>query len=187
MAGIRQGMTDNQILRLLENIDPDFSGNDSDSEDEQIDDDYQLEYQLPESDDSECEDQNINNDLSNSHIIRAKSGEEWFPQTENVINIPKTAKCNVFKVKAGPTPYAKRYIENENPLSAFRLLFDTKMVKIILTHTIAHGKTVNQDFDLSNQELDSFIGLQYARGILVAKSTPLNDLWSYLYALPNFS
>ena len=42
----------------------------------------------------------------------------------------------------------------------------------IQKHTINHGKKNNDDFDLHVDELESFIGLQIARGVLVGKNTP---------------
>ena len=34
------------------------------------------------------------------------------------------------------------------------------------------------DFDLHVDELESFIGVQIARGVLVGKNTPVKQLWS---------
>ena len=40
-----------------------------------------------------------------------------------------------------------------------------------------HGKK-NNDFNLHLDELESFIGLQIARGVLVGKNTSVKQLWS---------
>ena len=52
------------------------------------------------------------------------------------------------------------------------------MLRCIQKHTINHGKKDNDDFDLHVDDLESFIGLQIARGVLVGKNTPVKQLWS---------
>ena len=79
---------------------------------------------------------------------------------------------------AGPTSYCHRSVVNSSPYSAFRLFIDEHMLRCIQKHTINHGKKDNDDFDLHVDELESFIGLQIARGVLVGKNTPVKQLWS---------
>ena len=50
------------------------------------------------------------------------------------------------------------------------------MLRCIQKHTINHGKKDNDDFDLHVDELESFIGLQIAQGVLVGKNTPVKQL-----------
>ena len=52
------------------------------------------------------------------------------------------------------------------------------MLRCIQKHTINHGKKDNNNFNLHVDELESFIGLQIGRGVLVGKNTPVKQLWS---------
>ena len=68
--------------------------------------------------------------------------------------------------------YCHRSVVNGSPFSTFHLFIDEHMLRCIQKHTINHGKKDNDDFDLHVDELESFIGLQIARGVLVGKNTP---------------
>ena len=46
------------------------------------------------------------------------------------------------------------------------------------TLSTTERKKDNDNFDLHVDELESFIGLQIARGVLVGKNTPVKQLWS---------
>ena len=55
---------------------------------------------------------------------------------------------------------------------------DEHILKCFQKHTINHGKIDDSDFNLHLNELESFIGLQLARGVLVGRNTPIKQLWS---------
>ena len=63
-------------------------------------------------------------------------------------------------------------------MAAFKLLIDQPMLQTIRRHTENHGKLDDPSFTISINELGSFIGLQLARGVLVAKNTSISDLWN---------
>ena len=52
------------------------------------------------------------------------------------------------------------------------------MLKCIQKNTNNHGKKDDNDFDLHLDELESFIGLRIARGVLAGNNTSINQLWS---------
>ena len=77
----------------------------------------------------------------------------------------RTSKRNIIRIKSGPTPYTKRHLDD--PLSAFRLLFDDSMLKSIQKYTNIHGQLTDPEFKVSVQDIEKFIGIQYARGVLI--------------------
>ena len=52
------------------------------------------------------------------------------------------------------------------------------MLRSIRKYTITHGKAENESFTLELRELEKFIGIQIARGVLAGKNTPIQQLWS---------
>ena len=90
----------------------------------------------------------------------------------------RTSSSNVFSERRGPTSYSHRSVVHGSPYSAFHLFIDEHMLRCIQKHTINHRKKDNDGFDLHLDELESFIGLQIARGVLVGKNTPVKQLWS---------
>ena len=101
-------------------------------------------------------------------VIKTKSGVIWNVQTDSY-NTGRVSEKNIPKVKPGPTSYTKRFIKDDDPLSAFRLLLDNSILKI-QNFTTIHGKRTDQNFSVSMEDIEKFIGIQYARGVLVAKS-----------------
>ena len=51
------------------------------------------------------------------------------------------------------------------------------MLRCIQKNINNHGKKDDNDFDLHLDELESFIGLQIARGMLARNNTPIKQLW----------
>ena len=60
------------------------------------------------------------------------------------------------------------------------------MLRSILKFTVNHGKTDNPNFSVEIRELEKFIGLQIARGVLVEKNTAIYQLWSKEWGHPIF-
>ena len=109
--------------------------------------------------------------------MNARNGTVW----KNITGAPdlgRVSSFNVFSERPGPTSYCHKSVVNGSPYSAFHLFIDEHMLRCIQKHTINHGKKDNDDFDLHVDELESFIGLQIARRVLVEKNTPVKQLWS---------
>ena len=52
------------------------------------------------------------------------------------------------------------------------------MLRSIQKYTIKHGQADDKNFSVELCELEKFIGLQIARGVLMGKNTPIHQLWS---------
>ena len=51
------------------------------------------------------------------------------------------------------------------------------MLRTMRKYTEIHSQKISASFTVTLQELECFIGLQLAWGLLVAKNTPLENLW----------
>ena len=109
--------------------------------------------------------------------MNSRNGTVW----KNLTSTPglrRASSSNEFSERPGPTSYCHRSVVNGSLYSAFNLFIDEHILWCIQKHTINHRKKDNDDFDLHADELESFIGLQIARGVLVGKNTPVKQLWS---------
>ena len=73
---------------------------------------------------------------------------------------------------------------SRSPYSALHLFLDEHHLKCVQKHTINHRKINDSDFNLHLDELESFIGLELALGVLVGKNTPIKQLWSKNWVQP---
>ena len=109
--------------------------------------------------------------------LRARNGTLWKNITSATAG-GRACAANVFSERPGPTSYCQRYIEHGSPYSDFQLFIDEHILKCVQKHSINYGKNDDSDFNLHLDELESFIGLQLARGLLVGRNTPVKQLWS---------
>ena len=81
--------------------------------------------------------------------------------------------------KPGPTAFVTSRITESSPLSLFRGLFDEAMLKNIRKCTVAEAHCVSgrMNWDMTLDDLDRFIGLVIARGILEQRGLPVESLW----------
>ena len=61
------------------------------------------------------------------------------------------------------------------------------MLKLIQRYTIYHSHLDDKNFNCPLEELEKFIGLQIARGVLKRKNTPAKQLWSKEWGHPIFA
>ena len=115
--------------------------------------------------------------------MRARNGTLWKNIT-NATAVGRACAANVFSERSGPTPYCHRYIVHGSPYSAFHLFIDEHILKCVQKHTINHGKIDDSDFKLLLDELESFIGLQLTRGVLVGRNALIKQLWSKNWGQP---
>ena len=71
----------------------------------------------------------------------------------------------------------KRNIQTDSAVSAFRLLINTVILKIIKTCTEAEAARRGVNFQIDYEELEAFIAVMFYRGVCGAKSLPLKSLW----------
>ena len=88
----------------------------------------------------------------------------------------RASAANLFSERPSPTSYCHRVVVQGSPYSAFHLFTDKYMLRCIQKNTNNHEKKDDDDFDLNLYELESFIGLQIARGVLAWNSTPIKQL-----------
>ena len=100
--------------------------------------------------------------------VNARNGTVWKNMT-GAPGLGQASSSDVFSERPGPTSCCHRSVVNGSPYSAFHLLIDEHMLRCIQKHAINHGKKDNDDFDLHVDELESFIDLQIARGVLVGR------------------
>lgn len=171
-----RGLRRDEILRLLLDHNPESS----DDEHEPLDDQDVAEADLS-SDDSEEEPTSEEEDVEQPTDIAnvSKSGIQWYKYSAGAAQAGRAAIVNVMHNRPGPVHYATSRIRHDSPLSAWRLLFDEPMLRKVQNCTVerAHSSGYD-DWDVSLRELEKFIGLMYARGILSNTSTPVHDLWS---------
>lgn len=116
----------------------------------------------------------------------ASDGTVW--KVENTSNSSgRRPLQNILRENGGPTSYAKRHICSDKPLSAWRLIINEKILRIIKECTDAEAKRIlqNDSWNISLQELEAFIALLYVRGALAAKGLPVLSLWSKIWG-PKF-
>ena len=77
--------------------------------------------------------------------------------------------------------------DERKSLSAFQLYIDETMLKSIQRCTIHHAHLDDKNFNCPLEELEKFIGLQIARGVLERKNTPVKQLWSKEWGHPIFA
>jgi hypothetical protein len=161
---------DNAIFSNL-NLDP-FDSGDSGSDSDSV------QEINPHSSDDSTEESDCSDDVENSTI--GKDGTEWRMQSINVPSRRGPASThNVFRQTAGLSAKAKRTIQHDElALSAFSLLVTEQMLRRIQKCTIAEAmRRTNNEWTLTLKELDAFIGILYARGLLGAKNLPVSELW----------
>ena len=76
--------------------------------------------------------------------------------------------------------YARRIVRINIQASAWRLIIDKFILEHIQSCTVTevHLQTRCEDFTLTVEELEPFIGIMYARGVTGKNDIPLTDLWS---------
>jgi len=112
--------------------------------------------------------------------LLAPDGTEWVVEPCQTFQAGKKAQQNVFKDKPGPTPFAKRYIADDEAASAWRLLIDETILKHIKKCTEAEAcKQLKCDeWLVSLEELNAVVAIMYVRGASGMKGLELDSLWS---------
>lgn len=108
------------------------------------------------------------------------NGTAWRFVLANERNRGRAAMQNILRQRPGPTVYATRHIQDGSPSSAFGIFFNERMRRHIKNCTEVEGRRVtgNNNWELSLQELDNFIGLVIGRGLIGGRTTPVYKFWS---------
>ncbi|XP_073503255.1 uncharacterized protein [Phyllobates terribilis] len=118
-------------------------------------------------------------------ILVSADGIQWKP-VEIGEHLPgRRDSQNILREAPGPTGYARRNIIIDSPLSAWRLFFDSYILTHIKNCTLAEAcRNNNLQFTLSDEELDAFIAIFYARGISGTNIHSISSIWCNDWGIP---
>ncbi|XP_073494170.1 uncharacterized protein [Phyllobates terribilis] len=118
-------------------------------------------------------------------ILVSADGIQWKP-VEIGEHLPgRRDSQNILREAPGPTRYARRNIIIDSPLSAWRLFFDSYILTHIKNCTLAEAcRNNNLQFTLSDEELDAFIAIFYARGISGTNRHSISSIWCNDWGIP---
>ncbi|XP_073511475.1 uncharacterized protein [Phyllobates terribilis] len=118
-------------------------------------------------------------------ILVSADGIQWKP-VEIGEHLPgRRDSQNILREAPGPTGYARRNIIIDSPLSAWRLFFDSYILTHIKNCTLAEAcRNNNLQFTLSDEELDAFIAIFFARGISGTNRHSISSIWCNDWGIP---
>ncbi|XP_073528958.1 uncharacterized protein [Phyllobates terribilis] len=118
-------------------------------------------------------------------ILVSADGIQWKP-VEIGEHLPgRRDSQNILREAPGPTGYARRNIIIDSPLSAWRLFFDSYILTHIKNCTLAEAcRNNNLQFTLSDEELDAFIAIFYAREISGTNRHSISSIWCNDWGIP---
>ncbi|XP_073533078.1 uncharacterized protein [Phyllobates terribilis] len=118
-------------------------------------------------------------------ILVSADGIQWKP-VEIGEHLPgRRDSQNILREAPGPTGYARRNIIIDSPLSAWCLFFDSYILTHIKNCTLAEAcRNNNLQFTLSDEELDAFIAIFYARGISGTNRHSISSIWCNDWGIP---
>ena len=185
-----------QILLRLQDISVDCSdGEDSNSElNDALNNDLEeveLDSSGEESDVSSSEDDDNDppNQVQVNQDLIGKDGTVWQALATSHVQRGRLQQQNILSFKPGPTSFATSRIMESSPLSSFRVLFDEAMLRNIRKCTVAEANRISDktNWDVTLNELDMFIGLVIARGILGQRDLQVESLWESTWGFSMFN
>ena len=134
---------------------------------------------------SELHSLNVSGTARNSVLIDP-DGSEWLQITSGDSSLGRCSQQNILRKTSGPTPYTKRNVFAGSPASAWRLLiFDFILNRIAkCTITEAHRQLQDETFAPTNEKLEAFIAVMYARRATGKSALPLHDLYTENWGVP---
>ena len=108
-------------------------------------------------------------------IFRGEDGSYWLALGPNQAVSGRLQQQNIMKIQPGPTAYAFFCIISDSPFSMFRILFNEPMLRNIQKCTIAEAQRVTGDpnWGIFWDELEKFLGLVIARGVIGGRTLPI--------------
>ena len=90
----------------------------------------------------------------------------------------RICKENIIKKTPGPTSYSTRRVVHDSPMSAFKILFDEVMLRHVQYCTTTEARrSGNQNWNITLDELEKFLGLLIARGLIGGRNLPIKSFW----------
>lgn len=110
--------------------------------------------------------------------VEAPDGTKWEVIPTNIGTLGRRGQQNILRENSGPSPYAKRCVISESPLSARRWFIDGPILKHIqkCTEAEAHRVLGAEEWSLPLEELDAFLAILYVRGATESKGIEVDLL-----------
>ena len=126
---------------------------------------------------------------ADEQIFRGKDGSCWQALAPNQAVSGRLQQQNIMRIWPGPTAYAASRIISDSSLSLFRILFDEPILRNIQKCIIAEAQQVTGDptWRVSLDELEKFLGLTIARGVIGGQTFPILSEWTRLWGCTLFS
>ena len=126
-------------------------------------------------------DENQSADSTDSNApqpIRSKHGSFWMMATTSQCVQCRQQQQNIIHFRSGPTSYAAHRIPHNSVVSSFIILFNEPMLRHIRKCIITESQRVtgNDKWSVSLDELDKFIGLVVARGVIGSRTLPIKSM-----------
>ena len=133
-------------------------------------------YINPNTDDGARSQSSSDND---EQTLLSKNGSHWRRSVPSQVTAARLQQHNIVRIRAGPTSYSTSRIIRGSPLSSFHILFNKPMLRNIQKCTIAeaHRAPGNNNWTVALNELDKFVGLIVARGVIGGKTLPIKSMW----------
>ena len=112
-----------------------------------------------------------------SHVL-GKDGTSWKKLQLGESTSGRYPAVNVLRRHSGPAAFATALISNDDPVSAFRVLFSENLIRLVCKYTTAEGNRMKPGWNVKPAEMDVFLGLWLARGVIGSRRLPLRDCWS---------
>jgi hypothetical protein len=172
-------ITSTEVLNGILALDYDDSGDetDNDSVDGQVDEEQALIDVSDEEEEEEEEDEE-----TEARTCVGKDGTQW--TIIDGVRRGRAERQNVFKGRVGLTGYSNN-VETET--DAYRLLIDEGLIRHIVKCTNDYAQTIEPNFNLTEEELEKFIGILYLRAVMNQRNFPLEALWSVSMGCPAFN
>ena len=124
-----------------------------------------------------------------SGLIQGRDGSRWQKIAVSSTAQGRLQSQNILQFQSGPASYSTSRVAADSPVSSFQTLFDIPMLRNIKKCSIEEGRrrTEDQTWDVTLHELDQFIGLVIARGVIGGRNFPLKKFWGKLWGCQMFS
>ena len=138
---------------------------------------------------SEDDDNDPPNQGQVNQVLIEKDGTVLQALATSHLQRERLQQQNILSFKPGPTAFATSRIMESSPLSSFRVLFDEEMLIHIRKCTVAEANRISDKINrnVTLDELDMFIELVIARGILGRRDLPVEILGESTWEFPMFS
>ena len=180
-------LDDDEILNTLEQSEDDGSESGSWSASSDDGESNHLSVkELSSSEVSDTDDDSQNLNASSTCFVSRNKKENW-SSTPCTSNTCRTAACNIFRERTGPSRYAKSQCESES--DSFKLFFRNTLLDKFRDWTNAEGLLAYKEnwTAIDQSEFDKFLGVVILIGVYKSNSENVAQLWSKEDGRPIFN